>query len=98
MQSRIVDSSMQSVLKVESIEFNNEEAYINRPKVILLIIKPNSSETMYQREKALYEQKIQFLELHLHEAREREENLKKMNENIMAAFNDLSSGRTNMAV
>ena len=52
---------------------------------------------MYQREKALYEQKIQFLELHLHEAREREENLKKMNENIMSAFNDLSSGRSNLA-
>ena len=43
-----------------------------------------------QNEKFLLNQKIEMLNMELKESKQREENLKKMNENIMLAFDDVS--------
>ena len=41
-----------------------------------------------KKNKAVLEQNIEILELQIQEAKEREENLKKMNNSIMTALND----------
>jgi hypothetical protein len=50
-----------------------------------------AKENQWRKDKAVYEQKIELLEIQIRESKLREENLKNMNENIMSALNDMSS-------
>lgn len=54
-----------------------------------------AQEVDWKKSKAVYEQRIEILELQNREYREREENLKKMNNSIMSAIGDL--GKENNA-
>lgn len=59
---------------------------------IILFIAKNSNykESEWKNEKALYEQKIELLEILVKESKIREENLQKMNENLALALNDFA--------
>ncbi len=54
-------------------------------------LKLKAKENQWRKDKAVYEQKIELLEIQIRESKLREENLKNMNENIMSALNDMSS-------
>ena len=47
-------------------------------------------ENEWIKDKAVLEQKCEILQIKVKESKEREDNLKKMNENIMSALNDVS--------
>ena len=47
-------------------------------------------EINWNKERGNFQQKIQFLQAKLLEAKEREDSLKKMNENILSTLNDSS--------
>lgn len=50
-----------------------------------------SKENRFKKEAAVLEQKVSLLEIQVKECKEREDNLRKMNENLTAALGDVSS-------
>ena len=63
--------------------------------IIFFILKFKSQESEWRSQRTKLEQTIELLELKLRETKEREENLRNLNNSIMTAFNDVSKETTN---
>lgn len=53
-------------------------------------MKFKQKENLFKKDNALKEQRIELLEIEIKESKEREYNLRKMNDNLASALSDLS--------
>ena len=71
-------------------KFKHEVALFCHPLQINFFFQFKLKENNFKKDAALNEQKIELLEIQIKEAKIREENLRKMNDNLTSALSELS--------